>query len=202
MSATNWPCASQNFQWVSNAWLAKVKVGSDDAVRIMFVVETIDMSSTCRSSIAEACSDVMPMDIIFADLLPTDMSDKIKRDSSPLFLADTKLFHCPIVAKPIDNDSVPKEWLGVIVNMYVADTDYESALRRAAMAVVNDGYDFVGVHDNRVSQLSPEAWWADHVLAVWPEHSSHFPTQDEIFSFVRCGGLLQGPVLGWEKESA
>lgn len=192
---------ASKFPMISNAWLAKVKYDSEGITRIMFVVDSTEESSTCRRAIAEACSDVMPMDIMFADMLPAEIITKIKCDSSPLYLANAKLFHCPIVAKPIDNDSVPKEWLGAIVNMYVADADHESALRRAAMAIVNDGYGFVGVHENRVSQLSPEAWWDGHVLAMWPEHSSHFPTQDEIFSFVRCGGILKGPVLGWETES-
>jgi hypothetical protein len=192
---------TSKFPVISNAWLAKVKYGAEAKTRIMFLVDSIDNSSECQRSIAEACSDVIPMDITFSYMLPTEFTDLIKRKSAPLYISNAQLFHCPIVAKQNHNGSIPNEWIGAIVNIYVADLDHYLALQRAVKLVVEDGYNFEGVYEDRISQLSPDNWWADHVLALWPQYTNHFPNQDEIYTFIRCGGILKGPVLGYETES-
>lgn len=192
--------ASQ-FSAIENAWLAKIQYATEDTVRIMLLVDSPSSSPNSRASIANGCADVITMDIMFADSLPAELIDQIKRNSQPLYIKNTNLYHCPIVVERGENASAPEEWIGAIVNLYVADTDHESALRRAAIEVRNDGYVFSGVHDNRVDQIDPEKWWDGHVLATWPEYADHFPSQTDIGSVVRCGGIFKGPVLGWDTET-
>lgn len=192
---------ASEFSAIHNAWLARIQHASEDKIRIMLLIESPASSPENRSEMASACTGVIPLDIVFVDSMPEEFVNQIKRQVRPLFLEKTHLYHCPMVVEPGSNVEAPSDWIGAIVNLYVADTDHESALRRAAAEIEDDGYVLTGLHDDRVVQLDPEKWWDGHVLAVWPEHAAHLPSQAEIRFVLRCGGIVSGPVLGWSTDT-
>lgn len=186
---------------VTNAWFSRIKHQTEEKIRISLLVDAQDTLLNEKHDIAKSCAGIVQMDIMFTESLLHEFMSKVKENSAALYVSDYKLFQCPIIVELPEDSGAPKEWIGAISTIYVADTNYEQALLRAVEQVKLDGYQYNGVHDNKVSQIDPALWWEGHVLANWETYSDHFPSQKHIHALVRCGGIHKGPMLGWNQSS-
>lgn len=193
--------ALKKFPQVKNAYFSKLKYKSEETFRIALVIDASEASNELGREIAKQCAAISPMDVMFSSSCSNTLLNEIVTNSEALFSDTNLLFECPIVVSRGTNQEMPQEWTGAILSYYIAASDYESALLKAADNLKSDGYKFETVHDGKVSQLDPSVWWDKFVLEKWPEYSDHFPSQEEIHVLVVTGGIHKGPALGWENEA-
>jgi len=138
------------------------------------------------------------MDVIFLDTLPRDSVARIKVHSMPLYLADMRLFECPLIVGRGGNAEMPAAWNGAIICCYIAALNHEEALITSVKNLRLEGYEFKTVHEGRIHQLDPSNWWMGLVMEKWSSYADHFPSQGEIDAFVLTGGYFKGPALEWD----
>ena len=191
----------KQFPYVKNAYFSKLQYKGEDKTRISLVIESSEPSSIVGANVASKCAGIIPMDIMFSDSCNSDLLQKIKSLSEPIFSESNFLFECPIVVSRGTNPDWPPEWKGAILNYFVAAKDYETALVKAVKDLRSSGYQFENVYDGKVNQLDPTVWWEQYVMEKWSEYIDHFPSQEDIEIILITGGLHVGPALGWENES-
>jgi hypothetical protein len=190
----------KTFPYIRNAYFSKLKYKGEEKPRISLVIESSEPSKVIGADVANQCAGIAPMDIMFSDSCSPSLLEKIISNTEPLFNDSNLLFECPLVVSRGNSQDMPEEWIGAILNYFVAAKDYEAALYKSVNDLRSDGYKFESVHDGKVNQLDPTVWWEQYVMEKWPEYADHFPSQEDIEIILVTGGIHKGLALGWEND--
>ena len=89
--------------------------------------------------------------------------------------------------------SLPAEWAGAFVNVYVGATNIKAAIDYAESALADDKYQPINI----------DAAWEidlDQPTNLESDNSEDFPSEDELLEVQRNGGVLYGAFHGYAPE--
>ena len=181
---------------IENAYLPKLQYAGEEVIRnCLVLVESEPLTAGQKEAIAAQCSGITPLDIHFAQDLPSMPLSAVLSNRNPLYLQGLSLYECPLIVRNGSNPDMPPEWPCAMSFWWVTAKTPEEALRHAVGAAKEAGFVFVDLHEGKVSQFDPK-YWSELVLKHWRDYSEHLPTQEQIEAAAVTGGIFKGPNLG------
>lgn len=93
---------------------------------------------------------------------------------------------------------MPKTWLGAYVTLFASEQDHESALKKMANDLIENGYEIRGV-EGKIDQIDPNQW-DSFVAEAWSDFPDFYPNQDEVLASVAGNKLLlYSPYAGYDQ---
>ncbi|MEP3889654.1 MAG: hypothetical protein ABJN69_04255 [Hellea sp.] len=187
-----------NFPTVMNAWFSKIQYAEEERIRLALIIDSQNFSKEMGHSIALRCSEIVSIDIVPSINISTAQFAKIKSNSKALYCKENKLLEIPILVERGGNKDMPEDWKQGIQLYYVAESEIDLALHRAAAEAQIQKFQMVCVFEDKILQLDPKVWWDEYVMERFAKERSLFPSQEDIEVLVKTGGLVRGICMQWD----
>jgi hypothetical protein len=114
----------------------------------------------------------------------------------------SKLYRLTLHIKRGGNTEMPTNLVGAYVPVFIGAKGEEEAATKAVQALTNQGFEFIGIADNKIHEIDPKLW-SKFVQDAWAEFTSVFPTQPDVISKLQAQAFLFiGPFAGYEANGA
>lgn len=111
------------------------------------------------------------------------------------------LYYCRIKVSRSPDSPIPEIYKGAYVGAFAAAADHQKALGLIIPGLLELGWQFEELVQNRVDEMNPEHWQA-FVEASFPDLADAMPDSTEIERLLAAGGAFYGPFSVWTEESA
>ncbi len=114
-------------------------------------------------------------------------------------LEKNHLYEIPLRIRRGPSCAMPAKLIGAYVICYASAPNHLEALKNSLLKLKNEGYIFEDLVNEKIYELDPLKW-TKYVEKSWNEFKDHLPTQEEIITKVKSGGIFYGPFLGYPRD--
>ncbi|MGE0057293.1 MAG: hypothetical protein AB7P33_02885 [Dehalococcoidia bacterium] len=115
--------------------------------------------------------------------------------------AANNLYYCRIKVSRSPDSSIPEIYKGAYVGAFAAAADHQKALGLIIPGLLELGWQFEELVQNRVDEMNPEHWQA-FVEASFPDLAGSMPDSAEIEQLLVTGGAFYGPFSVWTEPGS
>ena len=185
---------------ISNAWLSNVQYSGEDKIRIALIIESGRFNHDMGHAIALKCSEITPMDVLFSRTISSEDLDTLKSKSKALYGHDNKLYSIALIVKHGENEDMPEHWeQGIQLYITAAET-IDLALHRTMAEAEIQKFQVERVFQDQILQIEPQSYWEDFVMDRFATSKDQMPSQEDINSLIKCGGLISSLCMQWHDK--